>query len=90
MVDMKSKNTLKVGDTVKSLDWAHSNDNYCVGVITSIDEVNCTFTAQMTEHVVNGESLYLSPWSDNTFCAPLPGFHMFEDEWCEPRVQVVA
>ena len=85
---MKYENTVEVGSVVKSLDFPSTTDCYYVGVVVSINKVDGTFRANKIERVWEGK-IEERFWSD-TFVAPLPGQYMFDDEWIEPRIQVVA
>jgi hypothetical protein len=88
---MKSENTVKIGDVVKSLDFVGVNDCYYVGVVIGISEMDGTFRARTVQRVWQGnaDKKILS----DTFVAPLPGNHFFDDLAKEknaaPRVQVV-
>jgi hypothetical protein len=84
---MKYENTVEVGSVVKSLDFPSTTDCYYVGLVTAILS-DGTFRANKIKRVWEGK-VEEKFWSD-TFVAPLPGQHMFDDEWIEPRVQVVA
>jgi len=88
---MKSENTVRIGDVVKSLDFVGVNDCYYVGVVIGISEMDGTFRARTVQRVWQGnaDKKILS----DTFVAPLPGNHFFDDLAKEknaaPRVQVV-
>lgn len=84
---MVNKNTVEVGSVVKSLDFPSTTDCYYVGLVTAILS-DGTFRANKIMRVWEGK-VEEKFWSD-TFVAPLPGQHMFDDEWIEPRIQVVA
>lgn len=84
---MVNKNTVEVGSVVKSLDFPSTTDCYYVGLVTAILS-DGTFRANKIKRVWEGK-IEVKFWSD-TFVAPLPGQHMFDDEWIEPRIQVVA
>ena len=84
---MVNKNTVEVGSVVKSLDFPSTTDCYYVGLVTAILP-DGTFRANKIKRVWEGK-VEEKFWSD-TFVAPLPGQHMFDDEWIEPRIQVVA
>ena len=84
---MKTENTVEVGSVVKSLDFPSTTDCYYVGIVTAILS-DGTFRANKIKRVWEGK-IEVKFWSD-TFVAPLPGQHMFDDEWIEPRIQVVA
>ena len=87
---MKSENVIKVGDVVKSLDFVGVNDCYYVGVVTAVLN-DGTFRARTVQRVWQGnaDKKFLS----DTFVAPLPGNHFFDDlaeeKSAAPRVQVV-
>ena len=77
---------IKKGDIVKSLDFPHTDDCYCIGKVVSVDEIDGTFRAETIERVWLGEAdRKLSDY----FIAPLPG-HSFMDDLMFPRVQVLA
>ena len=84
---MVNENTVEVGSVVKSLDFPSTTDCYYVGLVTAILP-DGTFRANKIKRVWEGK-IEVKFWSD-TFVAPLPGQHMFDDEWIEPRIQVVA
>jgi len=88
---MKSENTVKIGDVVKSLDFVGVNDCYYVGVVIGISEMDGTFRARTVQRVWQGNA-DKRPLADEFF-APLPGNHFFDDLAKEknaaPRVQVV-
>jgi hypothetical protein len=88
---MKSENTVKIGDVVKSLDFVGVNDCYYVGVVIGISEMDGTFRARTVQRVWQGNA-DKKPLSD-TFVAPLPGNSFFDDlaeeKGAAPRVQVV-
>ena len=92
---MKSENTVKVGDVVKSLDFVGVNNCYYVGLVTAVLS-DGTFRATTLKRVWQGK-LQGKPSKikfTETFVAPLPGHHFFDDlaetKGVEPRVQVVA
>jgi hypothetical protein len=88
---MKCENTVKIGDVVKSLDFVGHNDCYMVGLVTAILS-DGTFRANTIKRVWRGKVDKRFP--SDTFVAPLPGHHFFDDlaeqKNVEPRVQVVA
>ena len=88
---MKYENTVKIGDVVKSLDFVGHNDCYMVGLVTAILS-DGTFRANTIKRVWRGKVDKRFP--SDTFVAPLPGNHFFDDlaeqKNVEPRVQVVA
>lgn len=92
MDGMESKQQVRIGDVVKSLDFVGINDCYYVGLIVGISEMDSTFRAKTVKRVWQGQA-DKKPLSDY-FTAPLPGCHFFddmaEDKGREPRVQVVA
>jgi len=89
MDGMENKQQVRIGDVVKSLDFVGVNDCYYVGLIVGISEMDSTFRAKTVKRVWQGK-VEERFWSD-TFVAPLPGQHMFDDEWIdEPRIQVLA
>ena len=88
---MKSENTVvKIGDVVKSLDFVGVNNSYYVGFVTDILS-DGTFRATAIKRVFEGRIL---PLSSESFVAPLPGNHFFDDlaetKGRDPRIQVVA
>lgn len=89
---MKSENTIKIGDVVKSLDFVGVSNCYMVGVVTAILE-DGTFRARTVKRVFEGVASSESNLPIN-FTAPLLGNHFFDDlaeeKGTEPRVQVVA
>ena len=88
---MKSEKYIKIGDVVKSLDFVGHNDCYRVGVVVAIYK-DGTFCAETVKRVWQGKVDKKFP--SDTFVAPLPGHHFFDDlaeqKNVEPRVQVVA
>jgi hypothetical protein len=86
---MKCELVLKVGDVVKSLDFAGIENCYYVGRVAKILD-DGRFVADTMERVWKGEALLDPDRVSSIFVAPLPGQHMFDDEWLEPRIQVVA
>ena len=88
---MKYENTVKIGDVVKSLDFVGHNDCYMVGLVTAVLS-DGTFRAKTIKRVWQGK--VDKKFSSDTFVAPLPGNHFFDDlaeqKNVEPRVQVVA
>ena len=89
---MKSENTIKIGDVVKSLDFVGVSNCYMVGIVTAILE-DGTFRARTVKRVWEGVAFSESNLPVN-FTAPLLGNHFFDDlaeeKGTEPRVQVVA
>ena len=92
MDGMESKQQVRIGDVVKSLDFVGVNSCYYVGLVTSIDENDGTFRAKTIKRVWEGQA-DVKPLSDY-FTAPLPGNHFFDDlaetKGRDQRVQVVA
>ena len=88
---MKSENTIKIGDVVKSLDFVGISNCFFVGVVTSVS--SHTFRARTVKRVWEGVAFSEQSLPIN-FSAPLPGCHFFDDlaeeKGTEPRVQVVA
>ncbi len=88
---MKYENSVKIGDVVKSLDFVGINDCYYVGLVTAVLS-DGTFRANMIKRVWRGK--VDKRFKSDTFVAPLPGHHFFDDlaeqKNVEPRVQVVA
>lgn len=93
MDGMESKQQVRIGDVVKSLDFVGVNNCYYVGLVMGINEIDGTFRAKTIKRVwegqVDSEKIY--PYF---FDAPLPGNHFFDDlaeqKNVEPRVQVIA
>ena len=85
---MVNKNTVEVGSVVKSLDFAGIENCYYVGLVVGISKMDGTFRAKTIKRVWQGKLDKKIP--SDFFTAPLPGQHMFDDEWIEPRIQVVA
>ena len=90
---MVNENTVDVGSVVKSLDFPSTTDCYYVGLVVGISKMDSTFRAKTIKRVWQGK--IDKGFSSDFFTAPLPGQHMFEDEWIDARreharVQVVA
>ena len=81
---MKSENTVRVGDVVKSLDFVGINDCYYVGVVTAILE-DGTFRARTVQRMWLGKAEEIRTFQ---FVAPLPGHHA-ADDLMFPRVEIV-
>ena len=92
MDGMTSKQQVRIGDVVKSLDFVGINDCYYVGLVVSISEMDSTFRAKTVKRVWQGQA-DKKPLSDY-FTAPLPGYEFFDDlaeeRGTEPRIQVLA
>ena len=92
MDGMTSKQQVRIGDVVKSLDFVGINDCYYVGLIVGISEIDSTFRAKTIKRVWQGQA-DKKPLSDY-FTAPLPGHEFFDDlaeeRGTEPRIQVLA
>jgi hypothetical protein len=92
MDGMESKQQVRIGDVVKSLDFVGVNDCYYVGLIVGISEMDSTFRAKAIKRVWQGQP-DKKPLAD-FFTAPLPGHEFFDDladeKGCEPRIQVLA
>ena len=90
---MKCENTVKIGDVVKSLDFVGINDCFYVGLVVGISEMDGTFRANTIKRVWNG-TMVSEVHTSETFVAPLPGYHFFDDmaeqKGRAPRVQVIA
>lgn len=86
---MKYENTVEIGSVVKSLDFPSTTAFYYVGIVVGINEMEGTFRAKTIKRVWDGktDSTKIPP---EFFEAPLPGSHMFDSDWCESRIQVVA
>ena len=93
MDGMESKQQVRIGDVVKSLDFVGISNCYFVGVVTSVSLEDNTFRARTVKRVWEGVAFSESNLPIN-FSAPLPGCHFFDDlaeeKGTEPRVQVVA
>jgi hypothetical protein len=91
MDGMESKQQVRIGDVVKSLDFVGVSNCYFVGLVTKIDDNDGRFKAKIVKRVWEGNSIECR---DEFFFAPLPGNHFFDDladeKGCEPRIQVVA
>jgi len=85
---MKSENTVKIGDVVKSLDFVGINDCYYVGLVVGISKMDGTFRAKTIKRVWQGQLDKKFP--SDFFTAPIPGNFLFDDEFTTPRIQVVA
>ena len=89
---MKSENTVKIGDVVKSLDFVGVNDCFYVGLVVGISKMDGTFRAKTIKRVWQGKLDKKFP--SDFFTAPLLGNHFFDDMAAEkgaaPRIQVVA
>ena len=92
MDGMESKQQVRIGDVVKSLDFVGINDCYYVGLVVGISEMDSTFRAKTVKRVWQGQA-DKKPLSDY-FTAPLPGHEFFDDlaeeRGTEPRIQVLA
>ena len=90
---MESKQQVRIGDVVKSLDFVGISNCYFVGVVTSVSSEDNTFRARPVKRVWEGLAFSESNLPIN-FSAPLPGCHFFDDlaetKGHAPRVQVVA
>jgi hypothetical protein len=93
MDGMESKQQVRIGDVVKSLDFVGVSNCYMVGVVTAVSLEDSTFRARTVKRVWEGVALSEQNLPIN-FSAPLPGCHFFddmaEDKGREPRIQVVA
>jgi len=91
MDGMESKQQVRIGDVVKSLDFVGVNDCYYVGLVTAIQS-DGTFRADTIKRVWMGQ--LDKDFISNSFVAPLPGNSFFDDmaeeKGREPRVQVIA
>ena len=93
MDGMESKQLVRIGDVVKSLDFVGDNGCYYVGIVTDINALDSTFKANTIKRVWNYE-MVSEVHTSLTFVAPLP-FTLLSDEKAEqrglaPRVQVLA
>jgi hypothetical protein len=91
MDGMESKQQVRIGDVVKSLDFVGINDCFYIGLVTDILS-DGRFKAKAIKRVWKGEA-DKRPLADEFF-APLPGHDFFDDmaEWKDaaPRIQVLA
>ena len=81
---------LKVGDIVKSLDFAHIQDCYYVGLVVGVSKMDGTFRAKTIKRVWRGqEDEYINEkYPSDFFVAPLQGNMMLDD--MGTRVQVIG
>lgn len=77
---------LKVGDIVKSLDFAHIQDCYYVGLVVGVSKMDGTFRAKTIKRIWRGEIDKKFP--SDFFVAPLQGNMMLDD--MGTRVQVIG
>jgi len=93
MDGMESKQQVRIGDVVKSLDFVGINSCYYVGLVMGINEIDGTFRAKTVKRVWEGQVDSKKVYPD-FFVAPLPGNHFFDDlaeqKNVEPRIQVLA
>ena len=93
MDGMESKQQVRIGDVVKSLDFVGVNDCYYVGLVTAVLEDEGRFHATTVKRVWENTVVPKSQTSV-TFESWLPGHHFFDDmaetKGREPRVQVLA
>lgn len=71
-------NEVKIGDKVRSYDFAGITHCYFEGIVESIDGVAATFTAKTTKQVWEGNEIDIR---SKYFTTSLPGMGMFDDIW---------
>jgi hypothetical protein len=86
---MKCENTVKIGDVVKSLDFAGIENCYYIGLVTEILN-DGRFRAKTIKRVWRGKEDEDKRLDEDWFLAPLPGRMLFDDEFTPPRIQVLA
>ena len=79
-------NEVKLGDKIRSYDFAGINHCYYEGVIDSIDGGTATFTATTTKRVWDGNDIDIK---SNHFTTSLPGMGMFDDIWTD-RIEIIS
>ena len=88
---MSYENTVKIGDVVKSLDFAGVDNCYYIGLVTGVDNVYGTFQANIIKRVWEGK---IRKTDSDFFTAALLGNSFFDDmaetKGLEPRIQVIA
>ena len=93
MDGMGSKQQVRIGDVVKSLDFVGVNNCFYVGLVTDIFENEGRFRATTVKRVWDG-SVVSKIETSETFESWLPGHQFFDDmaeeKGVEPRVQVIA
>ena len=89
---MSYENTVKIGDVVKSLDFAGVDNCFYVGLVVGISEMDGTFRAKTIKRVWQGKMDKKIP--SDFFTAPLLGNSFFDDmaetNGLAPRIQVIA
>ena len=89
---MSYENTVKIGDVVKSLDFAGVDNCFFVGLVVGISKMDGTFRAKTIKRVWQGQLDKKIP--SDFFTAPLLGNSFFDDmaetKGLEPRIQVIA
>jgi len=89
---MNCENTVKVGDVVKSLDFAGVDNCFFVGLVVGISKMDGTFRAKTIKRVWQGQLDKKIP--SDFFTAPLLGNSFFDDmaetKGLAPRIQVIA
>lgn len=78
---------LKVGDVVKSFDFAGTEDCYMVGEVVSISKEFGDFRAKFINRVWLGKKD--AKFKTDYFTAPLQGNHFLDND-STPRVVVIA
>lgn len=82
-------NTIKVGDIIKSYDFPHTKDFFCIGKVELIDEdlmcIHCSMIKQVSEGRVL-DNIDSNPRFSTVFL----GEHWMEDKFVEPRIQVIG
>ena len=89
---MSYENTVKIGDVVKSLDFAGVDNCFFVGLVVGISKMDGTFRAKTIKRVWQGQLDKKIP--SDFFTAPLLGNSFFDDmaetKGLAPRIQVIA
>lgn len=89
---MSYENTVKIGDVVKSLDFAGVDNCFYVGLVVGISKMDGTFRAKTIKRVWQGQLDKKIP--SDFFTAPLLGNSFFdemaEEKGVAPRIQVIA
>ena len=83
---MSYENTVKIGDVVKSLDFAGVDNCFFVGLVVGISKMDGTFRAKTIKRVWQGQLDKKIP--SDFFTAPLPGNMLLDD--LGTRIEVIA
>ena len=78
---------MKIGDTVKSLDWNGIPDCYMIGKVVGISEMDGTFRAKFIAQVTMDQ--VDNRYKADYFVAPLQGNHLLDNDKM-PRVTVIG